>query len=105
MRQLPVHFIKAWRIFRWVTVEQLAELAGMSTGNLSALENRRRGYSSEGLERIAAALRTTTGALLTVNPLDETTGDFWTLWERSSPASRETLRLMAERLIDSHSKR
>lgn len=82
-----------------MTVEQLADAAEMSTGNLSAIENRRQGYSPESLERLAHALKTTPGALLTVNPMDETTGDFWPLWERASPEARETLRIMAGRLI------
>lgn len=73
----------------------------MSTGNISAIENRRQGYSTEGLEKLAHALKTTSGALLEINPLDETTGRFWPLWDQASPENRETLRIMAERLIGS----
>ena len=82
-----------------MTVEELSEAAGMSTGNLSALENRRQGYSDSGLERLAKALKTTTSALLTVDPSSGATGDFWALWERASPKDRETLTIMAGRLI------
>jgi transcriptional regulator with XRE-family HTH domain len=93
------NFIKEWRIFRGMTVEQLAEASGMSTGNISALENRRQGYSAQGLEKLSKALRTTSDALLKVNPLAEGTETFWPLWERASPKDRETLTIMAGRLV------
>ena len=82
-----------------MTVEELAAAADMSTGNISAIENGRQGYSAEGLEKLAHALKTTTGALLTVNPLAGGTGEFWALWERANAKDRETLTIMAERLI------
>lgn len=82
-----------------MTVEELAEAAEMSTGNLSALENRRQGHSDAGLNRLAKALKTTPGALLNVNPSSEEAGDFWALWERASPKDRQTLTIMAERLV------
>lgn len=72
----------------------------MSTGNISALENRRQGYSAEGLEKLAKSLRTTVAALLGVNPLEAGTDSFWPLWERASPKDRETLKIMAERLVE-----
>jgi transcriptional regulator with XRE-family HTH domain len=92
------HFIKEWRIYRDMTVAQLAEAAGMSTGNVSALENRRQGYSPEGLEKLAKALRTTATALLEVNPLEDDIGSFWPLWQRATKEDRNMLRSMAERL-------
>lgn len=91
-------FIKEWRIYRGLTVEELAEKAGMSVGNLSAIENRRQGYSADSLGRLAVALKTTAGALLTVNPTGDA-ANFWQLWERATAADRETLTIMAERLI------
>ena len=69
-------FLKEWRIFRTMTVEELAVAAKMSTGNISAIENRRQGYSHDGLNKLARALKTTTGALLSVNPLEANTKDF-----------------------------
>lgn len=95
------HFIKEWRIYREMTVAQLAEAAGMSTGNVSALENRRQGYSPEGLEKLAHALKTTATALLEINPLRDDIGSFWPLWQRASKQDREILRNMAERLTTS----
>lgn len=82
-----------------MTVEELAEAAGMSTGNISALENRRQGYSDDGLRKLAAALKTTPEALLGVDPLSEGTGDFWPLWERANAKDRQFLTDMAGRLV------
>ena len=87
-------------MFRDLTVEKLSEETGMSTGNISALENRRQGYSAEGLEKLSKALKTTPAALLGVNPLADGTDSFWLLWERASPQDRETLKIMAGRLVD-----
>jgi transcriptional regulator with XRE-family HTH domain len=97
-------FIKEWRIFRNLTVEKLSEATGMSTGNISALENRRQGYSAEGLEKLSKALKTTPAALLGVNPLADGADSFWLLWEKASPKDRETLTIMAGRLVDSSRK-
>lgn len=87
-------------MFRKLTVEELSEATGMSTGNISGIENRRQGYSAEGLEKLAKALKTTPSALLGVNPLADGADSFWMLWEKASPADRETLKIMANRLIE-----
>lgn len=97
--QWSKNYVKEWRIFRRMTVEQLSEATGMSTGNISALENRRQGYSAEGLEKLAKALKTTPAALLGVNPLADGTDSFWLLWEKATPQDRETLTIMAGRLV------
>lgn len=93
------NYVKEWRIFRDMTVDELSEATGMSTGNISALENRRQGYSAEGLEKLSKALKTTPAALLGVNPMADGADSFWLLWEKASPQDRETLRIMAGRLV------
>lgn len=103
-RQWGRNFIKEWRIFRDMTVDDLAEATGMSTGNISATENRRQGYSAESLEKLSKALKTTPSSLLGVNPLAEGADSFWILWEKASPQDRETLKIMAGRLVDSPKK-
>ena len=94
------NYVKEWRVFRNVTVEKLSELTGLSTGNISGIENRRQGYSAESLEKMAHALRTTPAALLGVNPLGDDAGGFWLLWERANPQDRQTLKVIADRLIE-----
>lgn len=61
-------FIKEWREFRHMTLEQLAAATGMHTGSLSLLENAKRGYTQDSLELIAKALQTDEAALLTLDP-------------------------------------
>src|SRR5262245_15645125 len=46
------HYIREWRKFRGLTLEQVAQRAGMSVGNISQLERGAQGYSAEGLARI-----------------------------------------------------
>lgn len=48
--------LKAWRSYRKLTQEQLAEQAGMSPGNISQLEKGLIRYSQDGLEALAEAL-------------------------------------------------
>lgn len=99
-RQWGRNYVKEWRIFREMTVDELSEATEMSTGNISALENRRQGYSAEGLEKLAKALKTTPASLLGVNPLADGLDSFWLLWERTTPSDQETLKVMAKRLIE-----
>lgn len=86
-------------MFRDLTVEQLADATGMSTGNISALENRRQGYSAEGLEKLSKALKTTPSAILGVNPLADGSESFWLLWERATPKDRETVTVTLRHMV------
>jgi transcriptional regulator with XRE-family HTH domain len=99
-RQWGKNSVKSWRVFRNLTVEQLSDLTGLSTGNISAIENRRQGYSDESLEKLAHALRTTPGALLDVDPMADGEDSFWAMWDKVGDTDRETLRLMASRLVE-----
>jgi transcriptional regulator with XRE-family HTH domain len=99
-KQRGTHFLKEWRIYRDLTVDQLSEMTNLSTGTISGTENRRQGYSPESLEALARALKTTPGSLLEVNPLADGAESFWRLWDKASPKDRETLKIMAERLVE-----
>lgn len=50
-------FIKAWREFRGLTQEALAERVETTTATISRLENGKQPYSQELLEALASALR------------------------------------------------
>lgn len=64
-----INRIAAWRKFRGMTQEALAEAAGIeSAGTVSDLENGKVGYSDESLHNMAKALRVTPGKLLDVDP-------------------------------------
>lgn len=90
-------FLKEWREYRGLTQEVLADRAGMTVSNISQLERGLQGYSDEGLERLAFALRCEPGHILTVNPLDE--DGIWSLWERAEPAQRQVIKDVAKGLV------
>lgn len=60
--------LKAWRKFRHLTQERLAERLGVSTATVSRIENARQPYSQAYLEAAADALLTTPGSLLERDP-------------------------------------
>lgn len=70
----PRQFFKQWRKYRDMTLEQAAGQAGMTAGNLSAMERGEQGYTPAGLQALADVYKTSPGWLLEVNPLEEGEG-------------------------------
>jgi transcriptional regulator with XRE-family HTH domain len=68
-RQWRQNFLREWRKYRGFSVERLAAASGMSPGNISLFENRKQGYSEDGLEKLAAVLRCHPGDILNTNPM------------------------------------
>lgn len=90
-------FFREWRKFRGYTLEQAAELADMTAGNLSAMERGAQGYTQAGLEALAGAYNCDPGQLLTVDP---TQGDaIWSIWERAKPGDRQKIEEIARTII------
>lgn len=94
LKGLPL--LKAWRSYRKYTQEQLAEMAGMSPGNISQLEKGLIRYSQDGLEALALALNCRPGELLSVDPTKEDA--IWSLWERATPAQKAQIVAVGEAL-------
>lgn len=65
----PNH-LRAWRLFRMMTLEELAELVGTNANMIGYLESGDRGLSAKWLRRLAEPLRTTPGLLLDNDPND-----------------------------------
>ena len=61
--------LRQWRHHRGMTVAVLAEKAGVSAGTVSGIENGLTGWHNQTLEKLANALKITTGMLLDFNPL------------------------------------
>ena len=95
----PVHFIRHWREYRGLTQEAVCELAGMTTNNLSQLENYQQGWSPEGLARLAEALKTTPGSLLQWNPLLEGADVIWEMWNQATDDQRGQLTSIASTIV------
>lgn len=74
----PNH-VRAWRLFRYMTQEELAEAAGCSTATIGHIETGERRLSDKWAHPIAKALNTTPGYLLDHDPNDLPTAilDTW----------------------------
>lgn len=79
-------FLKEWRKFRGLNQEQLAERIGINQGHYSRIEQRKRPYDEEFLERAAEALRCEPADLLMRDPTDPE--GIWSLWETLSVPER-----------------
>ena len=62
------YFFREWREYRGLTIEQLAEKAGLSNATISNMERGVAGFRRPALEKIADALDCEPGELLLVNP-------------------------------------
>lgn len=70
----PRQFFRQWRKYRGMTLEKAGAAAGMTAGNLSAMERGEQGYTPAGLQALADVYKTSPGWLLEVNPLEEGDG-------------------------------
>lgn len=72
--------LRAWRIFRGMTQEELAELVGTNANMIGYLESGERGLSAKWLRKLSPALKTTPGMILDHDPseLDTDIIDIWT---------------------------
>lgn len=67
-REPPVYFFRAWRKYRGLTQEQLAERVDMSVSSISQLETGKQGFTDTTLLAIADALNCEPGDLLSRDP-------------------------------------
>lgn len=91
------NFIRQWRIFRGLTIEELAEKSGLAVGTVSAIETMKAGYSPESLGDLARALDTEPGHLLSVDPTAD--DGMWRLWLLASPEERRLISALARTVI------
>lgn len=92
--------LKAWREFRRLTQEQLAEAVGTSAGVISLLESGERGLSPKWLRKLAPALQTTPGHLLDHDPNTVQTSilDIWNnVPEEAKPQALDILKTFQRR--------
>jgi transcriptional regulator with XRE-family HTH domain len=100
-------FIKAWRLKKGLTQQQLADRvsnylaergndAGYTHASVGRLENGKIGYTQPILEAIADALETDPASLLIRDPTDP---KMWSIWERALPGEREIIADQAEIVI------
>lgn len=66
----PSNHLRAWREFKFLTVDELAQAVGTTPANIELLENQPSPPSAKWLRRLAPALDTTVGAILDFAPGD-----------------------------------
>lgn len=92
------NYLRAWRAFREMTQEQLAELVGTNANMIGYLESGERGLSAKWLRRLAPALRTTPGMLLDHDPAD-LDSDIMEIWANGDARQKRQLAEIAKALI------
>lgn len=86
-------YIRAWRKFRGLTLERLADRTGSTHATISRIERGEQPYSQPILEAIADALQTDPASLLMRDPTDEQAP--WSIWEALRPDQRrQAIRLL-----------
>ena len=93
-------YFRHWRKHRQMTLEIAAALAGMTAGNLSALERGAQGYTQRALEALATAYDTDPASLLSVAPTEPEADAIWSsIWDRATPDERRMLVAIAETIL------
>ncbi len=82
-------FIRQWREFRNLTLEQLADRIGTTHASLSRIERGLQPYSQPTLEALAEALMTDAASLLMRDPSDP--DGIWSIWEQAKPGERRMI--------------
>lgn len=90
-------YFKEWRKYRGLTLEQAAERADMTAGNLSAMERQAQGYTQAGLEALADAYNTEPGLLLNVDPTKDDA--MWSIWDKAKPGERRMIIDLAKTVV------
>lgn len=89
-------FIRAWREYRGLTQDQLAERLGISKAQLSRIENGIQPYSQDFLEACAEELRTDPASLLMRDPNDDEA--LWSIWDQAKPGIKRQIVEIAKTL-------
>jgi transcriptional regulator with XRE-family HTH domain len=95
MADQPRNHLRAWREFRKMTQEQLADAVGTDKGVISLLESGARGLSDKWLRRLAPVLETTPGYLLDHAP-DDLPTDIIDIWSHIPDRDKATARRVLE---------
>jgi transcriptional regulator with XRE-family HTH domain len=90
-------YIKAWREYRGLTQDQLADLLETSTASVSRIESGQQAYTQDFLEACADALSADPASLLTRAPTDDEA--VWSLWDKAQPFERELIVKIATAIL------
>jgi transcriptional regulator with XRE-family HTH domain len=96
-KQFRKTFIREWRKHRGLTLEQVAERAGMTPGNLSHLERGKQAYTQPALEALAEALNTSPASLLMRDPTHP--DQIWSIWDQAREGEKRQIAEIAKTII------
>jgi transcriptional regulator with XRE-family HTH domain len=90
-------FLRQWREYRGLTLEQLAESIGATHATLSRIERGKQPYSQAILEALADRLSTDVASLLMRDPADPNA--IWSIWDQAKPGERRMIMDIARTIV------
>lgn len=93
----PNH-LKAWREFRDMSQQQLADAVGTTQHQVAYLESGERGLSAKWLRKLAGALDTTVGMILDHDPR-ELDSDIVEIWATASNRQKKQISEIARTIL------
>jgi transcriptional regulator with XRE-family HTH domain len=92
------NYLRAWRTFRKMTQEALADRVGTNANMIQYLETGERGLSAKWLRKLAPALKTTPGLLLDHDP-HELDSDIIDIWVNADRRQRHQIAEITKTLV------
>jgi transcriptional regulator with XRE-family HTH domain len=92
------NYLRAWRVYRKLTQDQLAERVGTNANMIGYLESGERGLSAKWLRKLSNALETTPGMILEHDPA-ELDADILDIWAHGNLRQKRQLSEIAKTLI------
>lgn len=92
------HFIKQWRKFRGLTMQQLAERLELSVSTFSRIERYRQSPTLDLIGQISVQLDCSPGELITRDP--SRPDDMWAVWNSMTAEERARVFAVAKALKD-----
>lgn len=81
------HFLREWREYREMTLEEVGEAVGISHAQLGRIERRLQKYNQELLEALAELYETEPASLIMRDPTNADA--IWSLWDKAQPGERQ----------------
>lgn len=92
------NYLRAWRLHRDLTQQELANAVGTSANQIQYLETGERALSAKWLRRLAPVLDTTPGMILDHDP-SELDNDILDIWAYASTRQKKQISDIAKTLI------
>ena len=90
-------FLRQWREFRDLTLQQLADRLETTTASVSRIERGMQPYTQDYLEAAAEALGTDPASLIMRNPADPE--GIWSIWDQAKPGTRRQIIEIGKTLV------